>query len=137
MRRVHDRRRWPYAIAAYLFAGLAIAGLAIPGLPTTPFVLLAAWAASRGSDRIHSWLMNHRRLGPPLRQWREEGAVSARAKLLAVSFLGLSWVLMWQLGTRPWLLGALAVLFAIVATFVVTRPRPRAAAAGNGEGRRR
>jgi uncharacterized protein len=119
------RRRWPYAILAYLFAGLAIAGLAIPGLPTTPFVLLAAWAASRGSERIHSWLTNHRRLGPALRQWNEEGAVASRAKLLAVSFLALSWVIMWRLGTRPWLLVALAVLFIVVGTFVVTRPRPR------------
>jgi|SRR5690606_8838030 len=119
------QHRWVFAILAYAFAGLALAGVLVPGLPTTPFVLLAAWAASRGSERLDAWLKNHPRLGPPLREWREEGAVSPRAKLLAVTLLAVSWVTMWRIGTRSWLLGAIMMLFAVVASFVVTRPHPR------------
>ena len=118
-------RRWVFAALAYVFAGLALLGLAVPGLPTTPFVLLAAWAASRGSRRLHDWLYGHPRLGPPLRAWAEQRAVSTRAKLLAVAFLAASWAIMALRDVPFGLLVVLALLFLIVATFVVTRPRPR------------
>jgi uncharacterized protein len=119
------RVRWPYTLLAYVFAALALLGVVIPGLPTTPFVLLAAWAASRGSEPLYAWLRDHRRLGPPLRDWREEGAVSSRAKFVAIGFLILSWTMMMLRGTASWLLAALAALFGGVALFVATRPRPR------------
>ena len=116
--------RWPFAILAYLFAALALLGIVVPGLPTTPFVLLAAWCASRGSRRLHDWLMHHPRLGPPLADRREQRAVSTRAKLLAVAFLAASWLIMAWRGTPVGLLAVLGVLFIAVATFVVTRRRP-------------
>ena len=58
-------------------------GVLLPGLPTTEFVLLAAWAASRSSPRLSAWLDNHRLFGPLLRDWRNGGVVSRRSKLLA------------------------------------------------------
>ena len=51
-----------------------------PGLPTVPFVLLAAFAAARGSQRLHGWLLAHRQFGPMIRDWQAHGAVSRRAK---------------------------------------------------------
>ncbi|HSJ32587.1 MAG TPA: YbaN family protein [Longimicrobiales bacterium] len=116
--------RWPFAILAYLFAALALLGVVVPGLPTTPFVLLAAWSASRGSRRLHDWLVQHPRLGPPLAHWREQRAVSTRAKLLAISFLAASWLIMAWRGMPGPVLIALGALFIVVATFVATRPRP-------------
>jgi uncharacterized membrane protein YbaN (DUF454 family) len=120
------RVRWPFAILAYVFAALGLLGLAVPGLPTTPFILLAAWAASRGSERMHVWLRDHPRLGPPLRDWREEGAISTRAKILAVVLLAMSWTILLVRGTATWLLIALAAFFMGLAVFVGTRPRPGA-----------
>ncbi len=117
--------RWWFAALAYLFAGLALLGVFLPGLPTTPFVLLAAWAASRGSQRLHDWLYEHPRLGPPLRDWRDERAITLRARLLAISFLALSWVLMLMRGVSNSLLVGLGILFVVVGTFVATRPQPR------------
>jgi uncharacterized membrane protein YbaN (DUF454 family) len=117
-------QRWFFAVLAYLFVGLALLGLVVPGLPTTPFVLLAAWAASKGSRRVHDWLHEHPRLGPALADWREERAVSTRAKALAVGFLAASWAIMYWRGTSGWLLGMLAVLFVVVGGFVVSRARP-------------
>lgn len=119
--------RWLYAALAYLFVALALLGLVVPGLPTTPFVLLAAWAGGRGSRRVSRFLDEHPHLGPVLADWREEGAVAPRAKALAVAFLAASWVLMLLRGVPPWLLALLAALFLVVGTFVATRPRPGAA----------
>ncbi len=75
--------RWLWLAVAYLSLGLAVLGVLIPGLPTTEFVLLAAWAASRSSPRLAAWLENHRLFGSLLRNWRDGGVISRRTKLLA------------------------------------------------------
>ena len=67
-----------WTLLAYVCIALALLGLVVPGLPTTPFVLVAAWAASRGSARLHAWLHEHPRLGPPLNDWEQQGAVTTR-----------------------------------------------------------
>jgi uncharacterized protein len=116
--------RFGYAVLAYLCVGLAMLGVLLPGLPTVPFLLLAAWAASRGSARLHRWLYEHPRFGQVLIDWERKGAVSRRAKVLAVALLSSSWLIMLWRADNPWLLAALALLFAGVGTFVVTRPEP-------------
>lgn len=116
--------RWPFAILAYLFVGLALLGVALPGLPTFPFLLLAAWAASRGSRRLHDWLYAHPHFGPSLAQWRDDGAITRRSKITAIALIIASWlILLWRVGD-PLLLLPLAVLFATVSLFLITRPEP-------------
>lgn len=75
--------RWLWLALAYLSLGLAVLGVIIPGLPTTEFVLLAAWAASRGSPRLAAWLENHRIFGSLLRNWRDGGIITRHTKLMA------------------------------------------------------
>lgn len=118
-------RRYSFAALAYLCVGLACAGLVVPGLPTVPFLLVAAWAGARGSNRLHAWIHNHPQFGPLLHDWREQGAVPARVKLLTVVMLLASWLLLvWHLET-PWLTLGAGTLFVLVAAFVVSRPAPR------------
>lgn len=75
--------RWIYLSLGWLALGLGIAGIFLPLLPTTPFLLLAAFAFSRGSPRLHAWLLGHRHFGPVIRDWQERRAIPLRAKLLA------------------------------------------------------
>lgn len=113
-----------WTLVAYVCIALALLGLVVPGLPTTPFVLVAAWAASRGSKKLHAWLHAHPRLGPALRDWEEQRAVSPKAKALALTFLGASWGIMYARGIGTVLLLLLGALFLTVGTFVATRPVP-------------
>ncbi|WP_313918950.1 YbaN family protein [Tahibacter sp.] len=69
---------------AVVALALGVAGFFLPVLPTVPFVLLAAFAAARGSERLHAWMRNHASFGPMLRDWEREGAVSLRALELQV-----------------------------------------------------
>lgn len=111
-----------YACLAVLFLILGIIGIFLPVLPTTPFILVAAWAASKGSPRLHAWLHAHPHMGPLLTAWNERGAVPLRAKWLACSMMALSWTTLLIAGL-PWLwLGILGAVFLAVAAYVTSRP---------------
>lgn len=78
----------------WLLAGLAslvlgFIGVFLPLLPTTPFVLLAAFCFSRGSSRCEHWLLTHRLFGPMVRDWRASRAVPLRAKQFASVMMAL------------------------------------------------
>jgi uncharacterized membrane protein YbaN (DUF454 family) len=77
----------------HFFLVLGIIGAFLPVLPTTPFLLLAAYFYSKSSDSIHKWLMNHKFLGPPLRDWHNSGVIGMKAKWIATIMLGLVIVL--------------------------------------------
>ncbi len=117
--------RWSSLILAHVFLGLAIIGVVLPGLPTVPFLLLTAWFAARGSERLHRWLYAHPRFGALLIDWETQGAIASRTKRVAVTLLAVSWLVMYWRIDRPWLLVALALLFMAVAAFLWTRPEPR------------
>jgi uncharacterized protein len=72
-----------YNVAGCICVALAILGLFLPLLPTTPFLLLAAYCFSRGSPRMHRWLLEHPRLGPIIHDWNEHRIVRPRMKLAA------------------------------------------------------
>lgn len=117
--------RWPALMMAYVFLVLAVIGIVLPGLPTVPFLLLAAWFAARGSQRLHRWLYTHPRFGSMLIDWEQQGAISRRSKRVAVALLTLSWFVMYWRIDNDWLLTALALLFVVLAIFLLTRPEPR------------
>lgn len=128
--------RWSALILAYFFLALAALGLLLPGLPTVPFLLLTAWFAAKGSERLHRWLYAHPHLGRLLIDWEQQGAVSRSSKLIAVILLVSSWLIMYLRLDKPWLLAGLGALFVAVIAFLLTRPEPRARAqASDDEGR--
>jgi len=55
---------------------LAIIGIILPLLPTVPFLLLAAFCFARSSEKIHKWLLNHPKYGPPIHNWQNSGSIS-------------------------------------------------------------
>lgn len=103
---------------------LAMLGIVLPLLPTTPFLLLAAYAFGRSSDRWRRWLLEHPTFGPPIADWRRSGAISRRAKGAAVltmlAAVGFSLVLQVPL----WVLALQGVAFVGVCLFILTRPEP-------------
>ena len=85
----------PLWIAAGLCSlGLGIAGIVLPVLPTTPFVLLAAFCFSRSSPRLDRWLRDHAVFGQLIADWQTRGAIARRIKVVATvtmaAFLALS-----------------------------------------------
>ena len=104
-----QRVLWGTAGALALAAG--IVGIFLPVLPTTPFVLLAAFCFSRSSARAEAWMLNHPRFGPMVRNWRQHRAVPLRAKQFAWVMMALSSV--WAWWAMPPLLGWLPGLICL------------------------
>jgi uncharacterized protein len=107
------------ALAAFV---VGVVGIAIPVLPTVPFLILSAWAASKGWPSFERWLLEHRLYGPHVRRWRERGIVPRRAKIWAVLTMLGSAVLLQLLDVSGWLRLGAPLAMAVVAVWLWRRP---------------
>ncbi len=82
-----------------LFVGLAIIGIFLPGLPTTPFLILAAYFYIRSSNKLYNWLLNNKILGAYIRGYLSGKGMPLRAKIISLMLM--------------WIFGSFAVLFGI------------------------
>jgi uncharacterized membrane protein YbaN (DUF454 family) len=80
-----------YLLTGWVCVGLGVIGAFLPLLPTTVFLLIAAWAFSRSSERWHRWLREHPRFGETIRVWEEHHAMPRRAKRVAFVALAVSY----------------------------------------------
>lgn len=109
-----------YLTAGCLFVGLAWLGAILPVLPTTPFLLLALWAFSRSSPRLHAWLLRARIFGPFLRDWNRYRGVRQNVKMVATVMLTAVVGLSLLGGLRPhWVV--VLLLLAVIGTTVILR----------------
>jgi uncharacterized protein len=114
--------RWMFKGLAVVSLALGIIGAFLPVMPTVPFVLLAAWAAAKGSPRLSHWLETHPRMGPYIRDWRQGGVVSRKAKWMATVMMSAGGMTM-GIFVRPWWVPAVAIgVMASVAAWLWQRP---------------
>lgn len=95
------------------FVGLALLGILIPVLPTTPFLLLAAYFYARSSERLYRWVLTSPVLGDYIRHYREGGGVPVPKKIIAILFLWLTLGYTALVLLDPW--WGKALLFAVAA----------------------
>jgi uncharacterized membrane protein YbaN (DUF454 family) len=103
---------------------LGLIGVVLPGMPTTVFILMAAWAAARSSPRLHAWLLNHRLFGPLLHNWENGRTVSRRAKWSATITMAVCAVIVSFTAHRPWLAVLAIGCMATVLAWLWSRPVP-------------
>jgi uncharacterized membrane protein YbaN (DUF454 family) len=122
-----NRLTRPLWIALGLFfVALGVIGALLPLMPTTIFLILAAGCFARSSPRLETWLLTHKRFGPTLVAWREEGAIPPRAKVLACGGIAIGYAIFWW-GARPslWVDLVVALVMGGCAAFILSRPSPR------------
>lgn len=93
--------------------GLGVLGMFLPLMPTTVFLLLAAYCYSRSSERFHNWLLTNRYLGKYISSYKSGKGISVRQKISTIAVLWFSiGVSIWFLAASFWptlLLAAVAI----------------------------
>jgi uncharacterized membrane protein YbaN (DUF454 family) len=131
--RSHQRIRRPALISSFrifwafggiVFVVIGAIGVILPLLPTTPFLLLAAYCFARSSPRLHDWLLTHKTFGPLIKNWDEYGSIDPRAKRIAMVVIMLTPLITIAVGVPWWALAAQLLVLGVASTFILTRPDP-------------
>lgn len=111
-----------WRIGALAALVLGILGTLVPVVPTVPFLIVAAWAGSKGWPALERWLLSHRIYGPHIRGWRERGIVPRNAKILATLMMATSGIGLQFLDLPLWLRLAVPLTMLSVALWLWRRP---------------
>ena len=82
-------------ILGFLSLGMAYVGVITPGIPYSIFVVFAAYCFSKGSERMHRWIYNHRLFGPFLTNWNTKRVFPQKMKYFMLFMMSTSLVIMW------------------------------------------
>lgn len=112
-----------YLALGYLSFALGFIGIFLPILPTTPFMIVALWAFSKGSKKMHNWLLNHPKFGKSLQAWEQHRIIPIKAKLTALLFISASATYILFFSNIPTYAAVMSVsTMACAITYVLTRP---------------
>ena len=106
----------------WLYVVLGAIGVVTSGLPTTIFIIMAAWPFARSSKRLHDWLYSHHNFGPAMINWERHREIPPKAKLTALAIMSLSAAAVANIGggrlTAPIIM---TVSMTPVAVYILTR----------------
>ena len=114
-------RRNLYLVAGAAAFATGTIGIFLPLLPTVPFYILAAFCFGRSNPVWEARLLDHPHFGQHIRAWRERGAISLRAKRLALTMLAGSAIIGLITLPLPWALLPATVAI-VTGTWLWTRP---------------
>jgi uncharacterized membrane protein YbaN (DUF454 family) len=106
----------------FLSLGMAYLGVITPGLPYSIFVVFAAYCFSKGSERMHRWIYNHKLFGPFLTNWGEKRVFPQKMKYFMLAMMSTSLIIMWFSGVKPIGVLSTAIFMACVATWAWRYP---------------
>jgi hypothetical protein len=117
-----------WRITALCSLVIGFIGAFLPVMPTVPFVIFGAFAASKGWPALDQWLSMHPTYGSHISDWRNHGAVSRKAKVVAVLMMSMG-ALSVQFAPVPlWLRVSAPLVMLVIAIWLCLRPERPATA---------
>lgn len=74
-------------ICGFVLVALGTLGIFLPLLPTTPFLLLAAYCFLKSSEKAYNWLLNNKLYGTYVRDYIEKKGVPVKIKIVSLILL--------------------------------------------------
>lgn len=111
-----------WRILGLVALGVGGLGIVLPLLPTTPFVLLAAFLFGKGAPEWRERIERHPVFGPSLQDWSERRAIPRRAKVAALTAMAASVGLAVVLEIPATAITVQVVVLLSVAAYILTRP---------------
>lgn len=115
----HRLVRYLLVAVGWTSVGLGVIGIFLPVLPTTPFLLLAAACFARSSPRFYNWLVNHKRLGPWIRDYLAGNGIPLKGKVYAIGLMWVSISLSCYLVPLPWARGFMLACAVLVTIYIL------------------
>ena len=113
----------PIAVICVILGGI---GIVTPVLPTTPFLLLAAYFFSRSSPKMHKLLLENRVFGKYLSNYFNNKPIPIRQKVISIFFVWLGLGLTFYFADLPsWLIVLLVFIGIAVSIHIFTLGRFR------------
>lgn len=88
-------KKYLYMALGFACVGMAYIGLIVPGIPFSIFLVIAAWAFAKSSDRMHAWLYNHPWFGKFLTNWTTKKVFPTRGKYAMIIVMASSLAFLW------------------------------------------
>ncbi|MDA8791744.1 YbaN family protein [Bacteriovoracaceae bacterium] len=76
-------KKFLYFVGGWIALLLALIGAILPVMPTTPFIILAAYCFKRGSDKVHDWLLRQPVVGETIKDWDKHRVIQPKYKVMA------------------------------------------------------
>jgi uncharacterized membrane protein YbaN (DUF454 family) len=86
---LNEGKRLVFLILGIGFVAIGILGLLLPLLPGTIFLILAAACFARSSPRAYNWLTTNKFFGTELHAFLEKRQMKTKAKIQAITILGI------------------------------------------------
>lgn len=116
-------QRFLYFCLGFVMLALGGIGAVLPVMPTTIFIILAAWFFARSSPRLEQRILAHPQFGPLVVQWRDRGAIPRRAKKYACGGMMVGYaIFLWSAQPGIYLAVFVAFFMLACAYYVVSRP---------------
>jgi uncharacterized protein len=106
-----------WKILGFLSLCMAYIGLVTPGIPYSIFVVFAAYCFSKGSERMHNWIMNHKLFGPFLTNWGTKRVFPTKMKFFMLAMMSTSLIIMFFTGVKPIGIISTAIFMGFVAVW--------------------
>jgi len=109
-------------VLGFVSLGMAYIGVVTPGIPYSPFIVFSAYCFSKGSERMHRWIYNHKIFGPFLTNWNEKRVFPQKMRYLMLGMMSLSLILMYTSGVKPIGILSTAIFMGLVAVWAWRYP---------------
>lgn len=68
-----------------IFVALGTIGIFVPGLPTTIFMILAAYCFLKSSEKLYKWVIENKFVGDKVKHFMETKTIPLRGKIHSIS----------------------------------------------------
>lgn len=109
-------------VAGMMSLALGFLGAFLPLLPTTVFIIFAAFCFGKSSPKLQVWLENTRLFGPMILDWKENGAIALQYKIIAITMMVVIFAFSLISKLPIWLLLIQGGLMLTGALYILTRP---------------
>ena len=107
-------------LLGFLCVAIGIIGIVVPGLPTTVFMIVAAWLFSISNPRFEKWLLGLPKIGPAIENFRNGLGMPFKAKFFAITSIVVFTSLATILLLKNLLVNALIIAVAVIGVWYIT-----------------